>query len=188
MDTARVILRNVAVAAPLSLLFVFAEADAAILLVMIWGAGLLLSYAVSARRSNTAVAKTRLRTHFLVLVLTTMIAAMAPGKRIDLVLQREVTLPQTDWTIAGLTEHCKLNSRPGSTPEFPLKVHLSHQQSIADAPVRFPDRRLTLQQFIDAIEEQTNLRHSFGGCGNAYSVVRGSAYNFGLFFSDSKAG
>ena len=48
--------------------------------------------------------------------------------------------------------------------------------------MRFPSRTPTVGQFIEALERQRGFRHGLSGCGNAYSILAGPAYNFGLSF------
>lgn len=119
-------------------------------------------------------------THALVMAMMISAAVLAPVKRIDAVLQKPVQLGATRMTVAELSEYCEWNRS-----SLPLPILIPSGGAAASRELRFSSTEVSLQQFIREVEQQTGARHEFGGCGNAYSILYGSAYNFGLSFSPS---
>jgi hypothetical protein len=50
----------------------------------------------------------------------------------------------------------------------------------ASQVVEWPARELSLRQFVEALETQTDLRHRFLSCGNGYSLLKGPDCGFGM--------
>jgi len=126
----------------------------------------------SGRRAGAAELVVQLVT-MSVLVLA---AASAPGKVVDHVKARHVTLPRQAITIGELQEpETYMLSRP-----FPYWI--SAPDDLADQVVRFPALELTVGEFIAAIEGQTPLRHRFRHCGNGWTILWGGDCSFGLSF------
>jgi hypothetical protein len=110
-------------------------------------------------------------------------AIAAPVKRTDTVLQQPVELSTTEMTVAELSEYCRFHRE-----QFPLRISIPAGGTALDKRLRFPAVRMSLQQFITELEQQTGCRHRFFGCGNAYSVLYGPAYNIGLHFMPPSEG
>ena len=106
------------------------------------------------------------------------IAILAPVKRIDAVVQKPVQLQSENMTVAELSEYCQFNR-----PSLPLTIYIPAGVAVAKREIRFSGTQMPLHQFITEVEQQTGCSHRFAGCGNAYSVLYGEAYNFGLNFS-----
>jgi len=94
-------------------------------------------------------------------------AALAPGKIVDRVKARQVTLPSQSLTIGELREP--------ETHELPrsFRYCIGASEDLADRVVRFPAVELTVGEFIAAIEAQSPLRHRFGHCGNGSTILMG---------------
>ena len=115
--------------------------------------------------------------HAFVMVVIITAGVLAPVKRIDALLQRTVDLDKDTMSVAELAEYCEHNR---ST--LPVSVYLAPDDANARPILHFSNKVLSLQQFITEVERQTGCEHHFSGCGNAYSVLHGKAYNFGLSF------
>lgn len=105
------------------------------------------------------------------------VAAFAPVKRIDVVKERVVQLQATNMTVAQLADYCELHRK-----SLPLRISIQSHGQVADSELHFAADHMTLRQFIEQIERQTELKARFVGCGNAYSVLYGGGYSFGLSF------
>ncbi|MEZ6124294.1 MAG: hypothetical protein R3C49_14130 [Planctomycetaceae bacterium] len=111
-------------------------------------------------------------------------AALAPIKRIDAVCEQTIQLPRLSMTASELSEYCLLHR-----DRMPLRIHLPQGGLAKAETITFSSVNLSLRQFIAEVEQQTGCHHRFSGCGNAYSILYGSAYNFGLSFSpDANSG
>lgn len=133
------------------------------------------------RRSGSGKATILVSTaHAAVMGIIVTIAAVAPVKRIDAVLQQSVELESTQMTVAELSEYCD-----GNRTSLPLSISIPAVGAAVHRELHFSSTRLPLQQFISEVEQQTGRKHHFSGCGNAYSILYGSAYNFGLNFAPS---
>ena len=106
-----------------------------------------------------------------------IVALLAP-KRIDRLKAMSLTLAKTDYTIRELDD--ELASRDSSA--LPVLIFLPEGPAAYSLGVRFPLRTPTVGQFIETLERQRGFRHSLSGCGNAYSILAGPAYGFGLSF------
>ena len=111
-------------------------------------------------------------------------AALAPVKRIDAVRERPIVLPEKVMTVAELSEYCQLNN-----DRMPLRIYVPKGGSARTETITFSAVEMPLKQFISEVEQATGCHHRFNGCGNAYSILYGHAYNFGLSFSpDAESG
>ena len=110
------------------------------------------------------------------------LASVAPVKTVDRVLERRLVLPATSLTLGELRTYF------GSPAGWKLATHVSitEEQAQLKRVIQWPDREVSVRQFIAAIEAQTPLRHHFGGCGNGSSILFGSNCVFGLRFSDAR--
>lgn len=105
------------------------------------------------------------------------VAALAPVKRIETVLDEKILLKQSQLTVAELADFLRWNRK-----HLPLKIAVPAGGAAKDTRVTFSSLELPLGKFISEFERQTQCRHRFSGCGNAYSILYGSAYNLGLSF------
>ncbi|WP_435008635.1 hypothetical protein P12x_005845 [Tundrisphaera lichenicola] len=103
-------------------------------------------------------------------------AAFAPGKVVDQMKARQITLPRQSMTIGELQD-----PQPYQQPH-PFRYGISAPGNLADRVVRFPARELSVGEFMAAIEGQTPLRHRFGHCGNEWTILWGGDCSFGLSF------
>jgi hypothetical protein len=103
-------------------------------------------------------------------------AAIAPVKVVDRQKSRQITLPKQVMTLDELAEPVQ-----HGWDRF-YYCYVNVPEGLADHPVRFPSRELTVGEFIAAIEAQTPLRHRFHHCGNGHTVLWGGDCSFGLHF------
>jgi hypothetical protein len=108
------------------------------------------------------------------MTLIVLVAAVAPVKVEDRQKSRHITLPKQAMTLAELAEPVK----QGWDRFYYCCVDVP--TGLADCPVWFPSRELTVGEFISAVEAQTPLRHRFHHCGNGYTILRGGDCSFGL--------
>ncbi len=104
------------------------------------------------------------------------LAHFAPVKTTDDYLTRKLSLPKTRITLA---EMAKLDAPP-HRPLHLLGVSISVPQDEADVVIEFPATELTMRQFVDAVEQQSTLRHRFAHCGNGSTILWGGDCSFGL--------
>lgn len=172
------------VAAVVAATFVTVEFDLATVLFFFWFVCLFLSLRRSARNKNYRMIAGRFGVHLTVMVLVTTAAVLAPGKHIQQVLHRPVRLKKSTMRLSELEDYCNHHSRHRGGQQFPLRVYIVRNDNAPDQLIHFPSDQLTLEEFIDAIESQTQMSHSFAGCGNAYTILKGRAYNFGLSITE----
>lgn len=115
--------------------------------------------------------------HAIVMASIVIIAMLASVKRIDAVLRKPVQLQANTMTVKELSEYCESNRAL-----LPLRVYIPSGGIAGVQKIVFPSTEMPLQHFIAEVERQTGCTHRFGGCGNAYSILYGDAYNFGLSF------
>lgn len=106
-------------------------------------------------------------------------AAYRPVKVVEQQLNRTVTLPATRTTLAELAYHATFDRR-----HFPALTSLTFADRDQNVVVEWPARQITLRQFVDALESQTDLRHKFSHCGNGYTVLGGGDCSMGLMIFD----
>ena len=171
--------RIVAVAAtlPAAGLVTSTEAGFCLLLLVGWAIALL-----AVRRAGRSAGKQRstaVRWSAGTMAAVMIGGCLAPGKRIDRLLDRPVSLHRTAYTVAELNEE----ARRWDDPAFPVFISFP-DEGVAAHTVRvtFPSTEMTLREFVRQVEMQTGLKHSFAGCGNAYTILDGPAYHFGLMF------
>ena len=148
-----------------------------LLLFIIWSVVVLIRVRRSRASSSREAAFATGVTHACLMGIIVAIAYLAPVKRIDAVLQRPVQLPSHTMTIAELSEYCRYNRK-----SLPLAISINEGGTTFEREITFSDNPMPLQQFIGEYEQQTGSSHRFAGCGNAYSILYGEAYNFGLHF------
>ena len=168
---------DIITAALFGVLFVVNEIGFGAIAFVTWGV-LLIETARRDRARTGRFGLWRIATQMTVMVMIVVAAVLAPGKHIDRLLQETVSLPKKDTTLEELLELSH-----SSAPEviFPLRVSFVENPPTPAKRLTFPSAEMSLRDFIQTIEQQTNLRSSFYGCGNAYSVLRGPAH-FGISF------
>ena len=103
-------------------------------------------------------------------------AILAPVKTTQRVLQRPMVLPKTELTIAEMDRETNFEN----TDWLPRFIHVATTSVDANKLIRFRATDITLREFVDTIESQSNLRHRFMHCGNGSSVLFGGDCCFGL--------
>ena len=116
------------------------------------------------------------------MVVVITVAAFAPVKVTDRLMERPVTIPKTEMTLAELNEYCQLHRRGN----LPIHIYVEFYEADSTRTVHWSAERMTLRQFIAALESQTPLRHRFSGCGNGWTILWGNDCSFGLSMRDPK--
>lgn len=117
-----------------------------------------------------------LATYIAVTVLIVLAAVFAPVKTTERVLGRSMVLPSTELTIAEMDRETNFEN----TEWLPHFVCVTTTTENADKQIRFRATDITLREFVDTIESQTQLRHRFMHCGNGSSILFGGDCCFGL--------
>ena len=100
---------------------------------------------------------------YVVVTLSVVVAAViAPVKTTELVLERPLVLPKTEITIAELDRETNFEN----THWLPRYIYVATASQNADKQIRFRATDITLREFVDTIESQSDLRHRFMHCGN----------------------
>ena len=107
---------------------------------------------------------------------TVYAAHLAPFKTTESYLNRTLELPRT--TIALRELACLDDDYRATLYLRGITVSISDDQ--VEQKVTFPSTKLSLREFVDAVERQTSLRHRFGHCGNGSSILWGGDCSFGL--------
>lgn len=154
---------------------VVAETPANLLLSAVWATVVVL--ATRRFRVSAGIGKCvqTAGVHFGVMGMIVVAAFLAPVKRIDVMLQQRIILPGHETTVRELAEFCDANRT-----SLPVRITLPSDGPAADLPIRFSETSVSVRQFIAEIEQQTGCSHGISGCGNAYSILYGPAFNFGL--------
>ncbi len=106
------------------------------------------------------------------------LAYLAPVKTTDRFLERSIRLPASELSLAEIA------GSPNELPPewYPRSIGFSVPEIARQNTVTFPATAITLRQFVDAIEEQTELRHRFAHCGNGSTILWGGDCSMGLHF------
>lgn len=102
-----------------------------------------------------------------------------PAKTVNQLLQNEVTLPSQSMTLAELA-YLSQSDRQA----WPIGVSFHFADDDQDLAVQWRQERMTLDEFVTAIESQTDLRAKFMHCGNGYTILHGGDCCFGLMVRD----
>lgn len=119
-------------------------------------------------------------TYVAVTAVVVLAAILAPVKTADRVLESPLVLPKTELTLGEMDRD----------KNYDTLDWLPHSVSIASTPgkaaqaIRFRETDITLREFVETIEEQSNLRHRFRHCGNGSSILYGGDCAFGLHLRD----
>lgn len=158
---------------------VYFETPLNLLLFIVWGVILMTASRLS-KGSDGKRAVHLFPWHAATMACIITAAAFAPVKRIDAVLKRSVELDRQRMTLAHLANYCLENRQM-----LPLRIYVPSSGRRENSEITFSSTTMPLQQFIAEVEQQTGCHHHFSGCGNAYTVLYGNAYNFGLLFIPS---
>ncbi|TWU08587.1 hypothetical protein [Allorhodopirellula heiligendammensis] len=115
-------------------------------------------------------------TYVAVTVLIVVAAIFAPVKTTEHVLDRPLALPSTELTIAEMDRETNFENAEW----LPRYIYVTTTPQNADKQIRFRTTDITLREFVDTIESQTELRHRFMHCGNGSSILFGGDCCFGL--------
>ena len=114
---------------------------------------------------------------YIVVTLSIVIAAiLAPLKTTERVLDRPMVLPKTELTIAEMNR--EMNSE--NSVWLPRFIYVDTTSADAETQIQFRATDITLREFVDTIESQSNLQHRFLHCGNGSSILFGGDCCFGL--------
>lgn len=103
-------------------------------------------------------------------------ATPAPLKTTERVLDRPLNLPKTELTIAEMDREANFEQ----VEWMPRYIFVATTSENADKQIQFRAIDITLREFTDTIESQSNLRHRFMHCGNGSSILFGGDCCFGL--------
>lgn len=117
-----------------------------------------------------------LATYIVTTVLIVVAAILAPVKTTERVLDRPMVLPRTEVTIAEMDRETNFENAEW----LPRYIYVSTTTEDADKRIRFRSTDITLREFVDTIESQSELRHRFMHCGNGSSILFGGDCCFGL--------
>lgn len=102
-----------------------------------------------------------------------------PAKIVDQQLACKINLPSTEMTLAELSYAATYDRR-----SFPIRTSFCFADDDKNIVIRWPQKDLTVGEFLDGIESQTVLRRRFMHCGNGYTVLGGGDCCFGLYVRD----
>ncbi|MHB8898587.1 MAG: hypothetical protein ACYC6Y_07555 [Thermoguttaceae bacterium] len=103
-------------------------------------------------------------------------AHLAPGKTTERFLDRTITLPGSRMTLEELAGDPNA-PRPERRP-FWVGISVPDDEKIQ--VIVFPERTISLRQFVSAVESQSTLRHRFAHCGNGWTILWGGDCSSGL--------
>jgi hypothetical protein len=115
-------------------------------------------------------------TYTVVTAVIIVAAILAPVKTTDRVLNRPLVLPRTEMTLAEMDRENNFEKAEW----LPRYIYVTARSDNAEIPIRFRKTDITLREFVNTIESQSELRHRFGHCGNGSSILFGGDCCFGL--------
>ena len=127
------------------------------------------------RRNSTSRLWTAL--HGALMLVIVVAASLAPVKHVDALQRQTVDLPARKMTVRELSDFCRYNR-----DALPLLIRIPSNGPSAASEIQFSAQTLTLKEFIREAKNHTKCQPDFVGCGNAYSILYGPTYNFGLKF------
>lgn len=116
-----------------------------------------------------------------VMIAVLTIAAMAPLKTTDRILNRPIALGDTEMTLQQIDDYVRARDKQDRPLRF---VSLTFAEDDKDRTIAFPSTRLTLREFVSTLEAQSPLRHRFVHCGNGWTLLYGGDCSFGLSIRD----
>ncbi|MEL6110903.1 MAG: hypothetical protein AAFU85_33265 [Planctomycetota bacterium] len=115
-------------------------------------------------------------TYVAVTLIVVVSATLAPVKTVDQILERRFVLPQTEFTVAELDR----GAGDRLIDWLPRYVIVASTPKNRDTLIQFEATDISLREFVDTVETQTNLRHRFMHCGNGSSILFGGDCCFGV--------
>lgn len=115
-------------------------------------------------------------TYVAVTAVVVVAAILAPVKTTERVLDTRLILPKSDLTLAEMDRGQNFEN----TEWLPQYISVASTPDNADQEVRFGETNVSLREFVDTIERQSELRHRFRHCGNGSSILFGGDCCFGL--------
>ncbi len=103
-------------------------------------------------------------------------AVLTPVKTTERVLESPLVLPKTELTFAEMDRETNFENAEW----LPRYIYVATTPENADQPIHFRATDITLREFVDTIESQSDLRHRFMHCGNGSSILFGGDCCFGL--------
>jgi len=170
--TAGTLLFHLCVAVFLGALVVVMPAGLILILPMIVVVGTIISLIRAQRQQESAVL-----VYVVVISVVIVTAHFAPVKTTERFLNRTMKLPNALMTLADLDEEL---SHYESRNWLPRNVRVTVNPACAADRIEFQSQETTVREFVDAIENQSALRHHFGHCGNGSNVLFGGDCSFGL--------
>ncbi|MEZ6041109.1 MAG: hypothetical protein R3C20_11420 [Planctomycetaceae bacterium] len=130
----------------------------------------------SKRESKRGRGGITIATYIVVTSFVIVAAVLAPVKTTERVLENPLVLPGTELTLAEMDREADFES----TQWLPRYIYVVTTSENADKQIRFRTTDITLREFVDTIESQSDLRHRFMHCGNGSSILFGGDCCFGL--------
>ena len=124
-------------------------------------------------------------TYFLITASVVVGAALAPVKTTERILEERLHLPKTEFTLAELDDEARFEQGREWLPRF---VRIGSTPDNTAQSIHFRSTKITLREFIETIESQSNLRHRVAHCGNGSSVLFGGDACFGLYLQERHPG
>jgi hypothetical protein len=115
-------------------------------------------------------------TYAVVTLFVIAVAVLAPVKTTERVLELPLTLPNTELTFADMDRENNFENAQW----LPSYISVATTLENAGQQIRFRATDITLREFVDTIESQSELRHRFMHCGNGSSILFGGDCCFGL--------
>ncbi|WP_254511038.1 hypothetical protein [Anatilimnocola floriformis] len=148
-----------------------------VLLALPWLAVICWAYWRESKRQRLA---STLLTYLTITTVVFVAAIVAPVKTVDRVLDTKVVLPKTEISLA------EMNDDDSDNRWLSRYIRVGATQENAAQVIHFREREITLREFIETVETQSNLKHSVAHCGNGYSILYGGDCCFGLRMSEPR--
>ena len=165
MTLTKAIIRHAILAASLGTLTVVSVLPLHALFFVIWLV-IVARIAVEIGKLEARFSRAALLTEIIVMGAVLTAAAWAPVKIVDQRLAQEFVLPKTEITLAEMR-----------SPDFPLYRAFfgpdEHHHPGDETIIHFPRQKLTLREFIAAVESQSKLEDDFSCCGNGWTILWG---------------
>jgi len=116
------------------------------------------------------------------LALVLFSAAIAPVKTTQHILKSVITFDARKMTLDQLDAYL---SSPDNRERMPVRIQLAFSEGDKDEVLNLPSESISVADFIDAIQSQTQLRSRFEHCGNGWTLLWGGDCGSGLIIVDS---
>jgi hypothetical protein len=130
----------------------------------------------SKRESKRGDGAITFATYVLVTSFVIFVAVLAPVKTTERALENPLVLPKTELTLSEMDREIDFER----TQWLPRYIYIATTSQNVDKQIRFRTTDITLREFVDTIESQSDLRHRFMHCGNGSSILFGGDCCFGL--------